>query len=56
MPTYRQAPGRDTWHWCRRCSKYPSNPAKTKTLTGKERPRGNLCYECRGKERRGHCF
>src|ERR687898_503272 len=30
MPTYVRAQGRDTWHWCRNCSHYPSPPAKTR--------------------------
>lgn len=56
MPTYVQAPGRDSWHWCRNCNNYPSNPAKRETHSGKERPRsGELCNECLGKERQGNC-
>jgi hypothetical protein len=43
MPTYVQAQGRDTWHWCRNCSNYPSRPAKTRAT----RPRGDLCNQCR---------
>ena len=31
MPTYVQAQGRDTWHWCQNCSNYPSRPAKSRT-------------------------
>ena len=41
-----------TWHWCRNCSNYPSNPTKTQST----RPTsGELCNECRGKENTGTC-
>jgi hypothetical protein len=51
IAVYVQAAGSDTWHWCRNCSHYPSNPAK-KTTT---RPRWDLCEQCKSKERDGTC-
>ena len=58
MPTYVQAYGSDTWHWCRNCSGYPaaSNIAKRETHSGKERPTsGELHNECLSKERSNNC-
>jgi hypothetical protein len=49
MATYLQAHGSDTWHWCKNCSHYPSNPAKT------QRPAWDLCEQCKEKERNGSC-
>jgi hypothetical protein len=51
MPTYVQAQGRDTWHWCQNCSNYPSRPAKSRTT----RPRGDLCNQCKAKQAAGNC-
>jgi len=25
MPEYRRRKGRDTWHWCRNCSNWPTS-------------------------------
>lgn len=58
MPTYVQANGSDTWHWCKNCTSYPSagNIAKSEFHPGKERPRsGELDNQCLGKERNGDC-
>ncbi len=56
MPTYVQAAGSDSWHWCRNCSNYPKSPAKRQQQTGKTRPSsGELCDQCKGKERNGDC-
>jgi hypothetical protein len=51
MPTYVQAQGRDTWHWCQNCSNYPSRPARSRTT----RPRGDLCNQCKAKQAAGNC-
>ena len=51
MP-YRRAQGRDTWHYCRNCSKWPTSgydEQSSKPTTGE------LCNECRGKEANGTC-
>jgi len=55
IPTYDQASGSGTWHWCTNCNRYPSNPAKTEFHPVGQRPRGDLCNECRSKEREGTC-
>lgn len=56
MPTYVQAPGSDTWHWCKNCSKYPTVIAKSEFHPGKERPRsGELDNECHSKEANNNC-
>jgi hypothetical protein len=56
MPTYVQAPGSDSWHWCENCTSYPSNIAKRETHPGKERPKsGELDDQCKAKERNGDC-
>ncbi len=56
MATYVQAPGSDTWHWCRNCTSYPKNINKTETYAGKERPKsGELDDQCKAKEKNGDC-
>lgn len=52
MATYVQGHKTDTWHFCRNCSNYPMRINKrrsTKPTTGE------LCDQCRGKDRRGDC-
>jgi hypothetical protein len=52
MATYVHAPGvPNIYHWCRNCSKYPSNPQGATP----RRPEGQLCDECKAKERANHC-
>jgi hypothetical protein len=51
MTTYVQAVGKNTWHWCTNCSKYPSNIGKTRTT----RPAWDLCEECKSKEKNKNC-
>jgi len=52
MPTYVQARGSDTWHFCKNCSRYPGNPEKKQST----RPTsGELCNECKSKEKAGNC-
>ena len=55
MPTYRRVRGSDTWHWCRNCSRDPTANYETEQKTGKERPRGDLCNECKSKEANDNC-
>ena len=50
--TYVQGQRTDTWHWCRNCSNYPATVVKRR----KTRPTsGDLCNQCKGKERNGNC-
>jgi hypothetical protein len=52
MATYVHAPGvSNIYHWCRNCSNYPSNPQGAKT----KRLEGQLCDQCRDKEKQGTC-
>ena len=51
MAKYVQAPGSDNWHWCRNCSLYPKTIAKTR----ESRPSGDLCNQCKSKEKAGTC-
>lgn len=57
LTTYRRRKDKDAWHWCTSCSNYPNNPDDvTETKVGKERPSsGELCNECRAKEKAGTC-
>ena len=51
MAEYRKKRGSDTWHWCRNCS----NDPKSDYTTSNDRPHGDLCNECKGKERNNDC-
>lgn len=51
MAQYRRRRGSDTWHWCRNCSNDPKSDFDTRT----ERPQGDLCNECKSKEREKTC-
>ncbi len=56
MPTYVHAEGSTTWHWCRNCNNYPSNPSSSERHPAGERPKsGTLCNTCKGKEASGDC-
>jgi hypothetical protein len=56
IPTYVQAPGKDTWHWCRNCNNYPVSVGQRVTLHSKDRPgSGGLCKTCLGKEGNRTC-
>ena len=49
---YRRRKDKDTWHWCRNCSNWPSldfEEKPTKPTTGE------LCNECRSKDAAGSC-
>ncbi len=56
MPTYVHAYASDTWHWCRDCNNYPSDPTAHERLPADERPKsGVLCNTCKGKESNDDC-
>lgn len=48
---YRRGEHGDTWHWCSRCSTYPSENYFVRT----SRPRGELCNECLVKSKTEQC-
>ena len=53
MTIYRRRKGRDTWHWCRNCSNYPTG---TDVVTRYSKPTyGDLCNQCKAKDNRGDC-
>lgn len=53
MAKYHKKKGSDTWHWCRNCSNWPGTGSDT---TGTDtRPGGDLCNECKAKEKDGNC-
>ena len=39
------------YHWCKNCAKYPARIGGSTT----GRPEGQLCDECRAKERNNDC-
>lgn len=49
---YRKARGSDTWHWCSNCTLYPGSNYDT---SPSKPTSGELCNQCRGKERDGDC-
>lgn len=52
--TYRKRKDRDTWHWCKNCSNWPTS--NYDTYTGSGRPSsGELDNECKAKEKAGDC-
>ena len=55
MPTYRRKKGSDTWHWCKNCSTYPTENYEKITKEGKRPSYGELCNECRAKEKANDC-
>jgi hypothetical protein len=48
---YRKTKGTDTWHFCKNCSNWPKANYESSTKPTS----GELCNECRGKERNGNC-
>jgi len=50
--TYRRKKGNDTWHFCSNCSKYPTSDYDTSTT---KPTTGELCNECKGKEKASNC-
>ncbi len=56
MPTYRKRKGHDAWHWCTNCTNWPTSDYDEETHPGTERPNtGELCNQCRSKEKDGEC-
>ena len=56
MPTYRRRKGHDTWHWCTNCTNWPISDYDEEYHSETERPStGELCNECRAKEKAGDC-
>ena len=52
MTEYRKRKGSDTWHWCRNCSKWPTSNYESKY---KKPTSGELCNECKSKDKKGEC-
>lgn len=50
---YYRTKGSDTWHWCNNCSNFPTSNLESKCTDG--RPSGELCNECKAKEKNGNC-
>jgi hypothetical protein len=48
---YRRKKDRDTWHWCRNCSNWPTSDYVEQT----NKPSGEQCNECKGKDKDGNC-
>ena len=49
---YRKVKGRDTWHFCKNCSNWPTSNYDERN--GKPTS-DELCDECRKKEKAGRC-
>lgn len=52
MANYRRKRSSDTWHWCSNCTEYPESdylehPSKPSS--------GELCDQCKAKEKAGNC-
>jgi len=52
MPEYRKRKGKDTWHWCKNCSNWPTENYESTWTKPKD---GELDNECRAKESAGTC-
>lgn len=49
---YRKRNGKDTWHWCRNCGNWPTSDYVERS----DKPTsGELCDECKDKEKNGDC-
>lgn len=49
---YRRVKGRDAWHWCNNCSKWPTKDYEERNTKPTS---GELCNECKSKEKMGKC-
>ena len=50
--TYVRRPDSDAWHWIGRCSHFPKRgETRTDTKNFPDRPHGDLCNECKAKEK-----
>ena len=52
MTEYRRKKGKDTWHYCKNCSKWPTSDYEVKFSKPTS---GELCNECRSKDANGSC-
>jgi len=52
MVEYRRKKGSDTWHFCKNCSRYPTENYE---VSYTKPTSGELCDECLSKEKRGEC-
>jgi hypothetical protein len=53
MPKYVRIKGKDTWHWCTNCDKYPTGSDLDISYT---KPNDyELCNECKAKAKDGTC-
>lgn len=48
---YRKAKGRDAYHWCTNCSRWPT----TDYEEFNSKPSGEQCNECKAKDAAGEC-
>lgn len=48
---YRKKNGSDTYHWCTNCTNWPTTDYREYD----QRPQGDQCNQCRGKETAGDC-
>ena len=53
MAVYKKKKGHDTWHWCTNCSKFPTGSDVDVSYT--KPTSGELCNECKSKEKEGKC-
>jgi hypothetical protein len=50
---YRRRKGRDTWHWCRNCSNWPTRNFNERQIKPTS---GELCNQCQAKTAKGNCL
>lgn len=50
--SYRKIKGKDTWHFCKNCSNWPTSNFDEKATKPTS---GELCNECMGKEKNKNC-
>ena len=52
----RKKPASDTWHFCANCSKWPTEDEDYDEKKTRPTPSdGELCNECRGKQKNQNC-
>lgn len=49
---YRKQKGSDTWHFCRNCSNWPTSNYDERYIKPNS---GELCNQCKDKEKLGNC-
>ena len=55
MTRYRRRKDRDTWHWCKNCSNYPTEDYVEVSISIARPSSGELDNECLAKEKAGTC-